>query len=322
MDPVKRRLVYVADENEVLLSELSGTPPTRQSRHTRLLVPLSPPTSSQQSPHSVSPPPRPVDETAKAAPVLTADKALLVSYDGFLLTDGSGRFSTPRDAAQAANIRASLKTCRSFLKGFLNAGRPESESTESCSSGASSSTYMEEEDSDLEDTSSDYSPPARPRAAKAARARPRHSLTHSPSQMTVAELKELLRHRGLSITGNKACLVKRAQKLRAHKSGHVLETAPLSPAASQRTLQSSLPHEITLSSGTSVSSPPLSPRSSQRKSPNCHTSDEKNNSIWGALVHAGSRLFRGGQRASWGFHTRPSEDADDAPFSTRRRLSA
>ncbi|CAC9548410.1 SAP domain containing protein [Leishmania donovani] len=322
MDPVKRRLVYVADENEVLLSELSGTPPTRQSRHTQLLVPLSPPTSSQQSPHSVSPPPRPVDATAEAAPVATADKALLVSYDGFLLTDGSGRFSTPRDAAQAADIRDALKTCRSFLKGFLNAARPESESTESCSSGASSSTYMEEEDSDLEETSSDDSPVSRPRATKAARARPPHSHIHNPTQMTVAELKELLRNRGLSIAGNKACLVKRVQKLRAHESERALETGPLRLGAGQRTLQGSLRHETKLNSGVSVLSPPLSPLPSQRKSPNCHTSDEKNNSIWGALVHAGSRLFRGGARASWGFHTRPPEDADDAPLSTRRRISA
>ncbi|GET93066.1 hypothetical protein, conserved [Leishmania tarentolae] len=321
MDPVKRRLVYVADENEEFLSELSGTPPTRQSRHTRLLVPLSPRTSSQHFSHSVSPPPRPVDATAKAMPSPTADKALLVCYDGFLLTDGSGRFCTPRDAAQAANIRDALKTCRSFLKEFLTSAGDASDSTESCTSGCSSSTYIEEEDSDLEDTSSDDSPPPRLRATKAARTRSPFSHAHSPSHMTVAELKELLRNHGLSTAGNKACLVKRTQNLLARGLEGVSETTPVCIGAGLRTLQSSVSDETLLNSCVLVSSPPSSPQLLQPEPSNCHTNDS-NSSIWGALVHAGSRLFGGGARASWGFHTRPPEDVGDAPLSTRRRLSA
>ncbi|KAG5463836.1 hypothetical protein LSCM1_00007 [Leishmania martiniquensis] len=323
MDPVKRRLVYVADESEILLSDLSGTPPTRQSRLTRLLVPLSPPTSSQQSPHSFSPLPRPVDTTAEAASAVVADTALLVSYDGFLLTDGNGRFSTPRDAAQAASIRDALRSCCAFLKVFLDGARTESASPESCCSGTSSSTYMEEEDSDLEDSISDDSPAPRRRVSKAARGRQLHGPPRSPSHMTVAELKELLRHHGLSITGNKASLLKRAQKLQRdnepEQASHIL---PVGADESEMALRSTLPDHTTRSSGVSVSFPPLSHPSSKKQSPDSQTGDDQKSGIWGALVQAGTRLLRGGARASWGFHTQSPEVNDDATPLKRRRLDA
>ncbi|CAJ1012479.1 putative SAP domain containing protein [Leishmania naiffi] len=321
MDPVKRRLVYVADESEALLKELSGTPPTRQSRMTRLLVPLSPPTPSQKSTNSVSPLPRPIDPIAKVAPLAMADTALLVSYDGFLLTDGNGRFTTPRDAAQAEKIRDALKSCRAFLKGFLDAAQAERASTESYSSAASSSTYMEEEDSDLEDSSSDESPPPRQRAATAVKARPPHVQPVTPSQMTVAELKAFLRDRGLLTTGNKESLVKRVQKAqRARNSVRGPATAPACGAASRRSLQGSHSGPNTLSSDVLISPPPAGQRLPQLPSPNSYTNDEKNSGLWDVLVHAGSRLFRGGARTSWGLHSRPPEDADDAPLSKRCRL--
>ncbi|KAG5465308.1 hypothetical protein CUR178_00007 [Leishmania enriettii] len=321
MDSVKRRLVYVADESEVLLDELSGTPPARPSRLTRLLVPLSPPTSARESPYSASPLPRPIGTKAQTSSSLTADTALLVSYDGFLLTDGNGRFSTPRDATQAACIRDALKTCRAFLKGFLDAARAQSASTESSGSGISSSTYMEEEDSDLEVSSSEDSPAPRRRAAKTSKASQSHGPPRSPSHMTVAELKELLRDHGLSVSGSKTCLLKRAQTLqRGHESEHVIDTPPVNSHKSGEMLRRSLSDCTSLNSGVSLPLPPLSPPSLKMLSPNSHTSEDKNSGIWGALVHAGSRLFRGGGRASWGFHTRSPEDSDDASLSKRRRL--
>ncbi|KAG5489887.1 hypothetical protein JKF63_00004 [Porcisia hertigi] len=323
MVSVKRRLVYVADESEVLLNELSGTPPTRQSRMTQLLVPLSPPTSSQKSPNSASPLPRPINTFADAAGVARVDTALLVSYDGFLLTEGNGHLSMPRDAVQAANIRDALKTCREFLKGFLNARRAETASPESSSTGSSSSTYIEDDDSDLYYSSSDTSPTTGTRAAHVSKKRPLRAVPQSPSQMTVVELKELLRKRGLSTAGNKACLVNRIQTLQqVHQSEGVLETASPIVSTKEPPLPSSISDHTTRNSSVSVPSLPSRSPSTQLQSPDSHTGDEKNGGIWGALVHAGSRIFRRGARASSGIHTYALQNSDSTPSSKRRRCSA
>ncbi|KAK7197255.1 SAP domain containing protein [Novymonas esmeraldas] len=314
MDPVKRRLVYVADESEVLLGELSGTPPTRQSRMTRLLVPLSPRSSSQESPHTASPLPRPID------------RALLVSYNGFLLTDGSGRFATPRDAAQAADIRTALRTCCVFLKQYLDARHAESASAESYSTAPSSSTYREEEDSDLEDSSDseDVRVTSAQRAARVAKRRVARTSLRSPSKMTVAELKAFLRAHGLAITGNKACLLQRAHE---HRRGGDEQPAvggeeACVEASREPSQNPSSGNTTKRNSGASVSALLSSPRSSQLQSPKSPGDDEDARGIWGALVHAGSRLFRSGARASWGFHPRQPPDSDAVPPAKRRRRSA
>lgn len=318
MDPVKRRLVYVADESETLLSELSGTPPTRQSRMTRLLVPLSPPTSPPTSKKSPSPLPRPLSTAALLTRADTADPALLVSYNGFLLTDGNGRFATPRDAAQAADLRDALKACREYLRQFLEErSAAASASTASASSAASSSTYIEEEDSDFECTSDD-SPAPRARAAKetARRGSPHHPPPHSPSKMTVAQLRQLLRANGLPCGGAKAVLVERAQGVRGQ--GAASDDAP-----NDRASQASHTENSTRHSTSAASSPVLSsPRSSELKSPTSRASGGESKGIWGVLMHAGSRLFRGSGRASWGVHPRPAESAEAEQPTKRRRLSA
>ncbi|KPI84495.1 hypothetical protein ABL78_6458 [Leptomonas seymouri] len=318
MDPVKRRLVYVADESEALLSELSGTPPTKQSRMTLLAVPLSPPLSSQRSSDTVSPPPRPV--ATHDATVLQADKKLLVSYNGFLFADGSGRFATPHNAEEAALVRGALKTCRAYLRQFLAGQEEESNSSES-STNASSSTYVEEE-SEVGESSDDSSAPPRQRRAKAAAAAARPAAsTQSPSKMTVAELKVFLRERGVPAVGNKANLVLRAQSLLV-KEGPAArhddneDEATTTPRHSFQAT-ASLDHHVR-SSGASVSSLVSTPASSLLSSPTSRTTTE-NRSLWGALVTAGSRLFGGTARSSLGFTHTPTSTADDAPPAKRRR---
>lgn len=351
MDPVKRRLVYVADENEALLNELSGTPPTRQSRVTRLLVPpsRSPSPPSQRSSGGPSPAPRPV--TTNSAPPNQVDAALLVSYNGFLLTDNSGHFATPRTAAEAALLREALKTCRAYLKQFLLAEQREdlSNSTESMSSPASSSTYVEEDEEAMEsDSSSDDSAPApRHRRGKTAAAAPRldGEVAQRPSMMTVVQLKEFLRERGVPAAGNKAHLVLRAKSvLENEQEGSVaadIEEAEEAKEESERgnedagetflkepseifhpspTLSSSVEKSVRRST-TSRSSTLLTPASSALASPTSRTSTDSRG-LWGALFTAGSRLFGGTARSSLGFVNRSAAQTDDdsiMPPAKRRR---
>ena len=331
MDPVKRRLVYVADESETLLNELSGTPPTRPSRMTRLLVPLSPPSSSQRSSGALSPPPRPV-ATSEATPVVQVDRELLVSYNGFLLVDGSGHFAMPHNAAEAALLRDALKTCRAYLKQFLADQRESSASTESLSSRASSSTYKESEEdtSEMNDSSDDSFASPRHRRAKAPAARLPTGSAPRPSKMTVVELKELLRERGVPAVGNKANLVLRAKSMLAREKqvekqqavspcDGVDEASAASPPPSPSPSTASA-HTVRHSAG-SASSHLLSPASSLLASPTSRASTESRG-LWGALITVSSRLFCGNVRRSLGYPGSSGAPLDDDAPPMKRRRSA
>ncbi|KPA79812.1 hypothetical protein ABB37_04909 [Leptomonas pyrrhocoris] len=319
MDLVKRRLVYVADENEVLLGDLSGTPPTRQSRTSLLMVPLSPPLS-QRSSGTISPPPRPVFTQDAAPPQV--DRKLLVSYDGFLLADGSGHFATPHNATEAALMRDALKICRAYLKQFLADQQEESDSSESFSTAASSSTYVEESaESEVDESSDDSSAAPRYRRAKAAAAIQPAGPAPSPSKMTVAELKELLRARGVPAVGNKASLVLRAKSLLEDERAASLldcgtDEATVTPRPSSQAT-CSRDHTVR-NSGASTASRVSTLASSLLASPTARISTE-GRGLWGALVTAGSRLFRGTARGSLGFVHEPAAGQDEVPPAKRRR---
>lgn len=319
MDPVKRRLIYVADEQETLLSELSGTPPTRPSRHTRLLVPPSPLPSSPRSSGPLSPPPHPVVSAVPDVPAVV-DRQLLVSYDGHLLADGSGGFAPPRNAVEAAALRDALKVCRTYLLSFVGQQSDgEAASVSTYSASASSSTYVEEEEeeaSDGDSSSDDLRPsPKRRRRVRAA--------AHRPSLMTVAELKALLRDRGEPTTGNKASLITRAQAALAKASAAPQPVGGTDVAAAP----SSSPSEMRMSSEVTVrfsrgtaSSGTASPASSLLASPASRTSTE-GNGLWGAFVTASTRLFHRTARHSFG-GLAPAATAEDRSPPAKRRRSA
>ncbi|CCW67126.1 unnamed protein product [Phytomonas sp. Hart1] len=129
MSSVKRRLIYIADEGESALQGLNGTPPTRPSKLSFL-----PPIPSSSSESSVK------NETAafsNSAPQI--DRSILISFDGFLLADGSGRISDPRNEAEAAHILVALRSCCSFLREYLHQSTSSDDFMENLSSFSFSS---------------------------------------------------------------------------------------------------------------------------------------------------------------------------------------
>jgi hypothetical protein len=229
-------------------------------------------------------------------------------------------------------MRAALKTCRAYLRQFLadQQREGESRSTESFSSRASSSTYVEEDEEEEPDSSSDDSPPSprRRRRGKATAPRRTAQLMRTPSKMTVVELKEFLRAHDIPAAGNKASLILRAQSVLEEEQAKAsaqrcdaAATATVSPLPSSEQMCSE--HSVR-PCGASESSLLSSPPSSLLASPTSRTSTESHG-LWGALVSAGSRLFRGTARSSLGIaHKRNSQDTGeaDAPPPERRRRSS
>lgn len=238
MDSVKRRLVYVADENDILLTDLTGvSPPTpRPSRLSRIHVA----SSSDKETQSLSVPEPPPSRRVGAAPdgaSRDVDPLLLVSYDGQLLADGSGQLHKPRNAIEAMRLRTSLHACSVFLRDYIRAdASPDSSTPQTASvsstipssrshSDSDSSSDGEfsctcENDADDDDDTSERSSPRR-KVHKAntnslARSGGRSvvgSQVGQPSaglySLTVAELKKELRRVGLPISGSKTALVER-----------------------------------------------------------------------------------------------------------------
>lgn len=124
MASVKRRLVYVAEEDEgIILPRDSDTSPARPSRASQLHISPSNSVSSSQSTYTNAGSPRVSHEVhlGKGIAHKLVDPLLLVSYDGFLFADSSGTLRTPRTMAQTRLLSCALEDCRSFLKLLLSA---------------------------------------------------------------------------------------------------------------------------------------------------------------------------------------------------------
>ncbi|EPY16701.1 hypothetical protein STCU_11051 [Strigomonas culicis] len=132
MSTVKRRLVYVADESDSLLADLSDTPPTRKTRGSKLQVT---PSDGGGSPR------------ASAHVASDVDPSLLVSWSGFVLADGSGQLRIPTSSEEGLQLLTSLRECVKFLKKHVNSDYIES-SDSSSSSQESTSTSTDEESGD------------------------------------------------------------------------------------------------------------------------------------------------------------------------------
>ncbi|CAD2214083.1 hypothetical protein AGDE_09923 [Angomonas deanei] len=187
---VKRRLVYIADENEDAIAGLCGTPLSgRPTRQTMLRISSSKSRSSGKERQSDSNP---------------IDRNLLVSLGDFVLAD-NGVLNTPRSAEDALLLLRLLAECREFLKPHANVD------DDSSTSVSSSSLYEEEEDGE-ESSSSDGSVAYR---------RKRTTRAKKP-EITVSALKEELRKHNLPVTGNKETLKRRLEE-------HLASIAPCSP---------------------------------------------------------------------------------------------
>ncbi|CCW59904.1 unnamed protein product [Phytomonas sp. EM1] len=145
MSSIKRRLIYVADESESVLQGLSGTPPMRPSRLS-FLPPISssPELSGDEG----------EGDLAKGA--LQVDPSILISYDGFLLVDGSGKISVPRNEMEAVRILDALRSCSTFLREYLHQNASSDDAGESSSSFSSSelNIFTEEEEEEEEEDNS------------------------------------------------------------------------------------------------------------------------------------------------------------------------
>lgn len=325
MDSVKRRLVYVADENESMLRELTGTPPVRPSRLSKLhITPSS--GSSVGLAQSVEVAPNDGEDRA----VARTNPLLLVSFEGFLLADGTGRLFPPRSAETAAQLHAALKDCRDFLRQYRAQTGSQLSSSFSSTSDVSSSTYQEEEEESSEDDTLSDIPSRQRRPQKPATSLGGPNRLHRVG-VTVAELREELRHRGLPVSGTKSAL---QQRLRLFDSQcGALQDEAEHPVASSRPSTPPLPERsaisaaATFSSISPISSTPqssLSPRSSEGSLRASGSVPRRlsTKGIWEVLCDAGSRFFRR--------TTDPTEakrgpavsldHSDEPPFKRRRSV--
>lgn len=273
MDSVKRRLVYVADDDERLLNDLTGSPPTRPSRLSHLHI-----SSSQQSEEG---------KTSNAgAPTANAAEHLpiIISYDGFLLADGSGTLHSPRNAREATLIYNALRECQQFLQGFLNPSQ-RTEGSHSLEGTSSSTTYADVDDETGSEESSLYeSSPKRKRKDVTSKSSQR------PAQPTVAVLRGRLRSRGLPVAGTKDTLLARLRLFEESEGKPVVQE---DSAPGGRTGASSPPLKISPTRLSTVSggcgSSHSSPSDFQSPVSRASTSSR---GFWGAIVNVGSLFFR------------------------------
>lgn len=313
MSSVKRRLVYIADENETLLNELSGTPPTRPTRSSHLLVSPSPLGSDVGAPEDGT-----VNSTRHQHSEV--DERLLVSFDGFLLTDGSGRLFVPPSSAQAVQLRISLMACHKYLKQFVGEDAYFSSSSDSYGFSTASSCCDDDscdatEEVEEEDEDDDFSENARRKAAL--RRRARHATTPTVrrsklASLTVAQLRDILRDHDLPLGGKKEELLRRIELI--------------SSAAKSESTSCSEPHHEVLHSiaeaphsQVSKSSLVSDAPSSQLHSPISLSSTESQ-SFWGAIANVGSRIFHSTTRSSLSFLS-PKQGSSESPPEKRRRTA-
>ncbi|KEG13451.1 hypothetical protein DQ04_01001140 [Trypanosoma grayi] len=193
----RRRLLYIPDEEALLLGELTDSPRPRPSRLPRLPIPSSEGEDDNMPAEGRSEPPG----------AEGIDTGLFVSYNSYTLTDGSGFFRPPPTAREAAALYKLLRRSCRFLCGFIEHGSisqsptDDMSSVSSCSSGCSESLDSES-DSELHQR-----PRKRPK-----RERDLLVPVEGYNSKTVLELRELLRERNLPISGAKALLVSRLEE--------------------------------------------------------------------------------------------------------------
>eukprot|EP00796_Vickermania_ingenoplastis_P004902 gene4902-3514_t len=244
---------------------------------------------------SLTPDPHPLE--------VVSDTSLLVSLNGFLLLDGNGHYTEPENELHALELRSELKKCLRYVDSFLR--------TSAAQESESSSPYSES-DSALSDES--------------------ESSSEMDEDVSVAELRERLRHEGLPYSGAKSVLLARLRQHMSRQRSNAVSrhcvsgdsaTAVGSPVltyAPEKVLQESAVQPLERGSQHSSSTALLSNRSScgvvedeleshdeqalevqTPQSTRAETTEQSegevpspapNRSLWGTLVQAGSRLFR------------------------------
>lgn len=287
MSTVKRRLVYVADENDELLADLSDSPPTRKTRFSKLQVTPSDGGSPRMS--------------ARAAP--DVDPSLLVSWNGFVLADGSGQLRTPTSTEEATALLASLRECVKFIKKHVDSDFLESSDSSSSSSSSEDEESGSEEGYDDDDDREDDFPKRRKPRTRAAPRAPKSG----PHTATVKELRDQLRDKGLSVLGRKEVLEKRLHDYLEQSTN--TDPHPPSPrrsvAGGSGRFSAPSSSNSLHSQGSSHFGSPLSRSSTQSRG------------IWTTLVDAGTRLFR----KSHGDCISTADQKDASRGSLKRRRS-
>ncbi|KAH9582221.1 SAP domain [Trypanosoma melophagium] len=193
----KRRLLYLPDEEDLLLGELTDSPRPRPSRLSRL------PIISSESGNGNTP----AQDCLETPATETIDSSVFVSYNGYTLADGSGTLHPPSTTRDAVALYRSLRRCSRYLCTYIQPHYT-SETPTDCSSSLSLSNYSRySESSDSES----YTEPI-PRSRKRPKCDPESLRKRGYGQMTVLELRELLRERNLPISGAKALLISRLQE--------------------------------------------------------------------------------------------------------------
>lgn len=362
MDSVKRRLVYIADDSETLLNNLTSdyhsTP--RPSRVSRVII--TPSSDDHVPPRAIpAPPPNaagaPNDGPDEEEGNLV-DPLVLVSYDGFMLADGSGHLHRPRNMAEAARIRAALHACRAFLHAYGRGVYPLARSSSLTSPGEESSVSRDSSDYNSSDDeyseSGEDSGASSPRrgnkrarrktpAAVTGRKRARSSgaAAIDPTALTAAQLREELRAADLPTTGNKAALLAR---LRDHAPNGTAVPAPksASPVAPPTPRRGSLetpsprlsrhtalpgsvsPRRSGMAVGPGIVDH-LTPGSPSRLSAtgteefrSLQSARSSVGSLWGSLVNVGSLFFR--RSGNWTSPSARGAEGTPPPFKKGRTL--
>ncbi|ORC93215.1 uncharacterized protein TM35_000025410 [Trypanosoma theileri] len=273
----KRRLLYLPDEEAALLGELTDSPRPRPSRLSRLPIPLS--DSEKRN--------SPTHDGVETSTTNTIDTSVFVSYNGYTLADGSGTLHPPSTTRDAVALYRSLRNCCTYLSTYIQPQYiPETQTD--CSSSLSLSNYSRY--GEYSDSESDSEP--RPRSRKRRKQEPDLSRKNGYSQMTVLELRELLRERNLPISGAKALLISRLEES---------DATLLEMNCSDKSVKT-----------------PLEPTNGDTSDEDSYfelesEKENKPSNMWNTLLNIGSKLFR----RSTGSHP---EDSDS--LLRKRRRSA
>nr|CCC93603.1 conserved hypothetical protein [Trypanosoma congolense IL3000] len=197
MSAIKRQILHIPDDGALLLGRHSNGSSTRFSDVVQQAVVYS---SEDEGIAARG------DGTARTPDHDDIDKGLLVSYDGHILADGTGRLRPPKTKRDCISLHRTLKSCCQYLRKYIVDDVTVESSTESPSSWTTTSFCEPTSESEAEDTP----PRRRPRSAKKNLEGGKEADQYH--NMRVAELRKVLAERGLPTHGVKADLIYRLRK--------------------------------------------------------------------------------------------------------------